>query len=418
MGINKSRLRANIDRIVYLCTGFGASRAHGARKTGRPPMPQTTMFRLTTLIFCLIAAVRVHAAGDTLTLDAPLQQLGEQLLQGKQGSIVAIEPATGRILAMVSRDRVGDGVNRAVAADYSPGSTFKVAQALAMLSEGAVRPETAYPCKRGFAHNNIRIGCHPHRSPLTLVQAIGQSCNAYFCKAFQEMLDDRSRYATHHRAINRWNAYMQSMGLGRRLGVDLPGEAAGVMPDSAFLAAKHGKWNGTTVMWVGMGQGEVTTTPLQLCNLAAVVANRGYYRTPHIHASTPQDTTRHYCPATPESFDIVIEGMRAATTNGTAASIDSPDYEICGKTGTAENEGKDHSIFMGFAPMNDPQIAVSVYVENGGFGADMAAPLAALMMEQHIKGRLSEASKKQAARWKNRKVKVTPVKVEVNFDDL
>ncbi|MFQ7114225.1 penicillin-binding transpeptidase domain-containing protein [Hallella bergensis] len=386
------------------------------------------MFRLKTLIAGLIAACPVMAldlpTDGPLTIDPKLQALGERLLQGKQGSIVAIEPATGRILALVSQDKVNDGVNRAISTDYSPGSTFKVAQALEMLSEGALMPETTYPCRRGFTHDGIRIGCHPHKSPLALVQAISQSCNAYFCKAFQEMLDNRSLYVSKHRAINRWNAYMQSMGLGRTLGVDLPDEVSGVMPDSAFLAAKHGSWNGTTVMWMGMGQGEVRTTPLQLCNLAAVIANRGFYLTPHIHESAArlaiaeQDTTKHHSLATPEAFDIVVRGMRAATVNGTAASLNNPDYEICGKTGTAENEGEDHSIFMGFAPMEKPRIAVSVYVENGGFGADLAAPLAALMMEQHINGRLSQKSERRAAKWENRKVKITPVKVEINFDDL
>lgn len=386
------------------------------------------MPRLKTIICALFVSLASWAQGlptdGKLTIEPRLQALAERLLQGKQGSIVAIEPTTGRILALVSSDRVSNGKNRALSMAYSPGSTFKVAQALEMLSEGTLTTSWSYPCHKGFSHGGIRIGCHPHRSPLTVVQAIGQSCNSYFCKAFQEMLDNRDAYATRHRAINRWNTYMQSMGLGKPLGIDMPGEVSGLMSDSAFLASKHGNWNGTTVMWVGMGQGEVTTTPLQLCNLAVVIANRGYYITPYIHASAPHDhadgkyTMKHRALAKPESFDIVIEGMRAAITGGTAAAIDNAHFKICGKTGTAENEGHDHSIFMGFAPMEQPRIAVSVYVENGGFGADLAAPLAALIMEQHINGKLSAKSEHRAAQWALKKVKVTPVEVEINFDDL
>lgn len=363
--------------------------------------------------------------GDSaLTIDDRLQQLATRLMRNKQGSIIAIEPSTGRILALVSHDRVDAGVDRAISAVYSPGSTFKVAQAMEMLSEGTLTAERTYPCNKGFYFNRIHIGCHVHRSPLSLVQAIGQSCNSYFCKAFQEMIDNRVAYPTQFRAVNRWARYMHSYGLGRKLGVDLPNEAAGTVPDSSSLNAHHSRWNGTTIMWVGMGQGEVKTTSLQLCNLAALIANRGYYFIPHIHDASehhPLDN-KYLVPqralVTPEAMRLVVEGMRACVESGTASSINTPDYAICGKTGTAENEGSDHSIFMGFAPMEHPKIAVSVYVENGGFGADLAAPLASLVMEQYILGKLSEASEKKAARWEKKAVKVTPVEVPVNFDDL
>lgn len=365
-----------------------------------------------------------QADSGKLCLDPALQQLAERLLQGKQGSIVAIEPATGRIRCMVSHNKVDDGVNRAIAKVYSPGSTFKTAQALEMLSEGTLVPEKTYPCHRGFYFNKIHIGCHPHRAPLALVQAIGQSCNSYFCKAFQEMIDNRTAYLTKYRAINRWARYMHSFGLGHRLGIDLPGEVAGCIPDSAYLQRRHrGNWNGTTIMWMGMGQGEVTTTPLQLCNLAAIIANRGWYVTPHIHRipASSKDSTyirRHHSLAKPAAFNTVIAGMRAAVTGGTAASINTPLYKICGKTGTAENEGRDHSIFMGFAPMTDAKIAVSVYVENGGFGADLAAPLAALIIEQAVRGHLSPASQRKVALWSQKNVKITPVEKVIRFDDL
>lgn len=362
---------------------------------------------------------------DSLTIDQELQRLGEKLLDNKQGSIVVIEPSTGKILAMVNKARVNDGINRAIAMEYSPGSTFKVAQTLTLLSEGALTPETTYPCRKGFWYDKIHIGCHPHKAPLALEQAIAQSCNSYFCKTFQEFIDNRKLYPTRNRTITRWNEYMSSMGLGKPLGVDIPGEAAGVLPDSASLKSHFkGNWNGTSIMWVGMGQGEVATTPLQLCNLAAIIANRGYYITPHIHAGTPSKplpekyTVRHKSIAKAEAFDIVIKGMHAAVVNGTCASINTKDYKICGKTGTAENHGKDHSIFMGFAPMDKPRIAVSVYIENGGFGADLAAPIAALIMEKYINGHLSKNSQAHADRWSSKAVKVTPVEKEVSFDDL
>lgn len=382
--------------------------------------------KMTRLILIIIAAALAsvaHAQGeDKLTLDSALQRLAKDLLQGKQGSIVAIEPQTGRVLALVSRDKVSDGVNRAISMTYSPGSTFKTAQALEMLSEGTLTPETSYPCRKGFYFNRIRIGCHEHPSPLKLVQAIGQSCNSYFCKAFQEMIDNREAYPSQFVAIDRWHRYMRSFGLGAPLGIDLPGEAAGLIPDAAYLREHHRAWNGTTIMWMGMGQGEVTTTPLQLCNLAVLIANRGWFVTPHIHeVSGHADSTylrRHHSLATPEAFGWVIKGMRAAVISGTAASINTPAYAICGKTGTAENEGHDHSIFMGFAPQDKPRVAVAVYVENGGFGADLAAPLASLVIEQAVTGHLSAASKKKAARWSAKNVKITPVEVPVTFDNL
>ena len=379
------------------------------------------IFVLALSASCVNISAQQLPKDSKLTIDEPLQKLGERLLQNKQGSIVAIEPSTGRILALVSKDKLNDGINRAISETYSPGSTFKVAQALEMLTEGTLSPEVTYPCDEGFTFNDIRIGCHEHHSPLSLVQAIGQSCNSYFCKAFQEMIDNRKAYSTKFKAINRWDAYMKSMGLGSPLGIDLPGEKGGAIPDSAFLQNTHRSWNGTTIMWVGMGQGEVEVTPLQLCNLAALIGNRGYFYTPHIYEKNDvakDFTKRRLCMASPYAFDIVIEGMRAAIENGTAESINSDEYDICGKTGTAENSGEDHSIFMGFAPMTNPQIAISVYVENGGFGAVLSAPLAALMIEQYLNGSLSEKSEHKATKWEKKKVKITSVEVPLNLDDL
>ncbi len=374
------------------------------------------------LLLCcgLLAAAQVLPADGPLTIDSALQALGERIMSNKQGSIVAIEPSTGKILAMVSRDKVNDGVNRAISTAYAPGSTFKTAQALTMLSEGVLVPEKTYPCHKGFYFDKIRIGCHPHPAPLALVQAIGQSCNSYFCKAFQEMIDNRGKYPTKFRAINRWHDYMSSMGLGKPLGIDLPGEASGAIPDSAFLQQTHrGRWNGTTIMWIGMGQGEVATTPLQLCNLAAVIANRGFFLTPYIHwKPTGGQGEKHMSIVCRDAFDTVIAGMRAAVVDGTCAGINTSAYEICGKTGTAENVGEDHSVFMGFAPKERPRIAISIYVENGGFGADLAAPMAALMIEQYLTGRLSEHSDRLAKHWEKKRVKITPVEIPISLDDL
>lgn len=375
-----------------------------------------------SLFFTLNSSAAVTDNPDSAkTIEAGLQKLGEELLQGKQGSIVAIEPKTGRILALVSHDKINDGVNRAISVTYSPGSTFKTAQTLEMVTEGTLTPQTTYRCHKGFYFDGIHIGCHAHRSPLALVQAIAQSCNSYFCKAFQEMIDNRKAYPSQFQAINRWHDYMLSFGLGKPLGIDLPDEASGIIPDAQYLNDHHRRWNGTTIMWMGMGQGEVRTTPIQLCNLAALIANRGWFITPHIYRASEKDSTylrHHKSMAGQKALGLVISGMRGCVVNGTAASINTRAYAICGKTGTAENEGHDHSAFMGFAPMNNPKIAVAVYVENGGFGADLAAPLAALIIEKHLKGKLSPLSKKKAARWSAKNVKITPVEVPVTFDNL
>lgn len=372
------------------------------------------------LLFSLCLSAQQQPAHATETL----QQLAERLLNGKQGSIVAIEPQTGRILALVSRDKIGDGVNRAVSTTYSPGSTFKTAQALFFLSSGWLTPDKTYPCRKGFYFNKIHVGCHVHKAPLDLVGAIGQSCNSYLCKAFQEYIDDRGFTLTKWRAINSWAKFMHSLGLGIRIAPSLANEATGVIPDSAYLRNHYRAWNGTTIMWMGMGQGEVQTSPLQLCNLAALIANGGWWITPHFdndqQLDGPTDVTpvRHESLATPNAIELVQRGMRLCVTHGTAAAINTPAYRICGKTGTAENKGEDHSIFMGYAPMANARVAVSVYVENGGFGADLAAPIASLIIEKALTGHLSAASETKAKRWAKHQVKITPVEKPISFDDL
>lgn len=372
------------------------------------------------LLFSLCLSARQQPAHTTETL----QQLAERLLNGKQGSIVAIEPQTGRILALVSRDKIGDGINRAVSTTYSPGSTFKTAQALFFLSSGWLTPDKTYPCRKGFYFNKIHVGCHVHKAPLDLVGAIGQSCNSYFCKAYQEYIDDRGFSLTKWRAINSWAKFMHSLGLGIRIAPSLANEATGIIPDSTYLRNHYRAWNGTTIMWMGMGQGEVQTSPLQLCNLAALIANGGWWITPHFdneqQLDGPTDVTpvRHESLATPDAIELVQRGMRLCVTHGTAAAINTPAYRICGKTGTAENKGEDHSIFMGYAPMANARVAVSVYVENGGFGADLAAPIASLIIEKALTGHLSAASEAKAKRWAKHQVKITPVEKPISFDDL
>jgi len=379
---------------------------------------------MASLLVTMPLQAQTPAAEAPSTFNAELQKLAQHLLQGKQGSIVAIEPSTGRVLALASHDKVEDGVNRAISAVYSPGSTFKVAQTLEMVTEGTLTPQTQFACHKGFWKDHIHIGCHKHASPLMLTEALAQSCNSYFCQAFQQMIDNRVVYPDKYQALLTWKKYMQSFGFGRKLGIDMPDEAEGVIPGPALLARNYRAWNGTTIMWIGMGQGEVKATPLQLCNLAAMVANRGWWITPHVHDAAPGQTldsmfTRHHQSlASAEAIHLVIKGMRGCVAHGTATAINTQRYAICGKTGTAENTGNDHSAFIGFAPMNQPRVAVCVYVENGGFGADLAAPLAALIIEQAVTGKLSEASKARARRWQRKQVLITPVEVPVNFDDL
>lgn len=360
------------------------------------------------IISIFIGCALGYADDDASTLDEGMQNLAERLLMSKQGCIVGIEPASGEIKCIVSSSFYADTINRAVEMEYSPGSTFKVAQALTLVSEKLLGTGSWFTCHKGFWRGKVHIGCHSHRSPLKLVSAIGQSCNSYFCKAFMTMIKNRNRYPSKNIAINVWSNYMHSMGLGEKLGVDIPGEKSGVVPDSIFLMKEYnGRWNEETIMWLGMGQGEIMTTPIQLCNLAASIANRGYYITPHVRRYAPSDslysfyTRKHYCKPTAQAYKIVVDGMRDAAVNGTAKMVDTPEYEICCKTGTAENIGDDHSLFIAFAPKEKPEIAVAVIIENGGWGADMAAPMGALMIEQALKGKLSERSEKKVAQWED-----------------
>ena len=356
-----------------------------------------------------------------LGLDIKLQALGERLLEGKIGSIVAIEPKTGEVLCMVSapsfdphlmvgrqrganqlelsRDGWKPLLNRAIMGTYPPGSTFKTSQALTFLEEGIITEHTAYPCHGGFVHRGLRVGCHAHGSPIPVIPSLATSCNAFYCWGLYYMIGSRSKYGSVQNAMNRWRDYMVSMGFGYALGVDLPGEKRGLIPNAQYYdKAYRGSWNGMTIISISIGQGEVNLTPLQIANLGATIANRGWFITPHVVKEIEDEpldslyTTRRYTMASEKNYDIVVKGMREAVLNGTCRGANLPGIEVCGKTGTAQNRGKDHSIFMGFAPKDDPQIAVAVYVENGGFGATFGVPIGALIMEQYINGELSPES--------------------------
>ena len=369
----------------------------------------------------------------TLSLDVNLQALGERLLEGKIGSIVAIEPSTGEVLCMVSsptydpRIMVGRQrgknhlalqrniwkplLNRSIMGQYPPGSTFKTTQALTYLTEGIITPTTAFSCHHGFSFKGLHVGCHGHGSPLALVDALATSCNGYFCWGLYYMVGNRTKYGKPLMAMNTWRDYMVSMGFGYKLGIDLPGEKRGLIPNGDYYDEHYkGSWNGLTIISISIGQGEVNLTPLQIANLGATIANRGYYITPHVVKKVQGESldttfvTRHYTKADRQAYEWVVAGMRASVLKGTCHALSYAPYEVCGKTGTAQNRGQDHSVFMGFAPMNNPRIAIAVYVENGGFGADYAVPIGGLLMEQYLTGKLSPNSAKRADDFQHRRI--------------
>ncbi len=359
-----------------------------------------------------------------LSLDIKLQQYAESLMVGKRGAVVAIEPNTGEVLCMVSmpnydptllvgrqrganyRKLVNDPswplFDRALMGTYPPGSTFKPTQGLIFLQEGIIDLTTAYPCHGGYINGGLRVGCHPHGSPLPLKPALQTSCNAFFCWGFKAMIDRRSKYGSSAAAFEIWKNHLVSMGYGYRLGIDLPGESRGFIPNAKFYDKfyREGRWSANTIISVSIGQGEILATPLQIANLSATIANRGYFHTPHI-VKAIQDTVmpagfneEHHPTIEKRHYDAVAEGMRMAVTGGTCRRAAIPGIEVCGKTGTAQNpHGKDHSAFMGFAPYQNPQIAVAVYVENGGWGATFGVPIGSLVMEKYLTGKIAPERK-------------------------
>ncbi|MGI6320547.1 MAG: penicillin-binding protein 2 [Bacteroidales bacterium] len=356
------------------------------------------------------------------SIDIPLQKYGEELLQNKKGSVVAIEPASGEILCLVSspsydpnlmvgRNRssnynmlLKDSINkplfnRALMAMYPPGSTFKVANALIGLQEGILTPSTRLPCHGGFVFGNLRVGCHAHASPLDLSQSVQHSCNAYYCRAFKMMLDDRKKYKNTREAYNIWRDYLIKMGFGTTFDTDLPYELKGIVPTAEFYDRYHGKnrWKALSIISLAIGQGELGTTPLQLANFTAMIANKGYYIRPHMVKAIGHPDSLYtkytepvYTGIDEHHFESILTGMSNVVTAGTARRALIKDIPISGKTGTSQNpHGIDHALFIGFAPSDNPKIAIAVVIENAGFGGVWAAPIASLMIEMYLKREIS-----------------------------
>ena len=351
-----------------------------------------------------------------LSLDRQTQQLAEELMQNKIGSIVAIEPKTGEILAMVSapnwnpnqlvgkersanyqlllNDPYKPLMNRATQAQYAPGSTFKILQALAALQVGAITPNTKYPCN---GQTSTPIKCtHNHGSPVGLEEGIEQSCNPYFWALYRDMLqqdgyeDGHARFKEHY---NDWREIIASFGLGERFAhTDIREQAKGYLPTTEFYNRVYGQkgWKAITIRSLSIGQGEILVTPLQLANQAAAIANKGYYITPHFNRNDSMKSDIHTTLVDSIYFDVVHQGMARVMTDGTGRWYNIPELQMCGKTGTVQNpHGEDHALFIGFAPMDNPQIAVAVAVENAGFGATWACPMATLVMEQYLTGEIN-----------------------------
>ncbi len=357
----------------------------------------------------------IAIAGQNLvaTLDADLQTYGEQLLQNKIGSVVAIEPQTGEILAMISspsydpnllvgrvrsknygyllKDENKPLFNRAMQAYYPPGSTFKLTNALAALQEGIIGINTSYA--HSFVVGSKSIKCHPHPA-IALEGAIQYSCNPYFCNTFRSFVDNR-KYGSSENGYRLWREYQMSFGVGKKIGVDMPHELKGLIPSVEFYDKYYGKgrWKASTIYSLGIGQGELGINPMQMANIICIIANKGYYYTPHVikqigkYPNTTRNLgERHYTKVSAENFTIIQDGMQRVVEAGTARVARFDSLVICGKTGTAQNpHGKDHSLFVAFAPRDNPKIAIAVMVENAGFGATWAAPIASLMMEKYLK---------------------------------
>ncbi len=362
-----------------------------------------------------------------VTLDKQLQEYGEKLMVGKRGGIVAIEPASGEILALISgptydpallvgRERSAnysklhyDTISkptwdRALLAQPSPGSPFKTLNALIALQEGVMKPESTVRCYNGFFVGNKKRGCHCGGGLRNMNSGIYKSCNAYFAHAFRKIYE---KYPTTDEGMDVWEKHMKSFGLGDYLGYDLPTGRKGRIPDKAYYDRVYGdnRWASSFIISNAIGQGEVAATPIQLANMTAAIANRGYYYTPHIikeiggeSISDPKFTTPHYTSIDKKYFDPVIQGMADVYTQGTAKWLQVPGIEIAGKTGTVENYTKidgvrtqltDHSLFIAFAPVDNPQIALAVYIEHGYYGARYAGHIASLLIEKYLKGEIT-----------------------------
>jgi penicillin-binding protein 2 len=364
---------------------------------------------------------RVSVPGEDLrtTIDTALQVYGEQLMENKLGSIVALAPQTGEILALVSspsynpnlltekdvsnhfvaleQDTLAPLFHRPIMAMYPPGSIFKLHQALIALQEKVVGTDTSYIC------NKKLLNCHPHPSPLSLHQAIQHSCNPYFYHVFRNIVNQKvskDSYEDTRLGLEKWCGYLKRFGLGTALGIDLPGEKSGFVPDAQFYDRRYGKgrWKASTIRSLDIGQGELLITPLQMANFAAVVANRGYYYTPHLvkqigaQFMPPEEEDKHEVAIDRAHFEFIANAMQGAVEGGTAWRARIEGIAICAKTGTAENpHGEDHSVCIAFAPSKNPKIALAVYVENAGWGSRAAASIAGLLIEKYLQGTISRS---------------------------
>ncbi len=354
------------------------------------------------------------------TIDIILQEYGEKLMQGKRGSIVAIEPATGEILALVTspsydpellvgrrrslnytrlyRDSIDKPLyDRGLLAEYPPGSPFKVVNALIGLQEGTLKPSTSYTCHHGFHFGRLHVACHCGTNyPIALRTGISKSCNNYFCQTFKSIIE---KYPTAQEGMDAWSAHVQSFNIGRFLNNDLPTGRRGFVPTADYYDRAFGYtgWKAVSTISLAIGQGEMLLTPIQMANMTAAIANRGYYYTPHIvkgiggkPIDNPQYTEPKYTTIDSSHFPVVIDGMFDVFETGTARGSRLESITMCGKTGTAENpHGQDHSIFVAFAPKDDPKIAISIIVENGYWGSRWAAPIASLLIELYLNGEIS-----------------------------
>ena len=371
--------------------------------------------------------IAVQGEDINLTIDAEIQKYGEELMVNKRGGIVAIEPKTGEILALITAPSYDPGIlvgrqrsknytqlyhdsiakplyDRGLLAEYAPGSPFKILTGLIALQEGVIDENTTVFCNRGFSYARGRfMGCHCHGGALQLHRGIFESCNSYFATAYMKTINKYSKPA---QAVDIWSKHAKSFGLGQFMGYDLPTGRRGNIPDSKTYKRVYpnGGWRSTTVVSNSIGQGEILMTPIQLANMMATIANEGYYYTPHIikriegHKIDKKFTTKHVTTIDKKYFKPIISGLFDVYNLGTARSLRVEGIDICGKTGTSENfakiggkkvQLKDHSIFVAFAPKDNPKIAIAVMVENGGYGATIAGPIASLMIEKYLRQKIT-----------------------------
>jgi penicillin-binding protein 2 len=360
------------------------------------------------------------------TLDIEIQRYAEELMKNKIGAIVAIEPSSGEILAMVSapsydpfllsvdnnrgeafmklsKDSTQPLFNRALMAQYPPGSIFKTVLAAIALQENAITANTAMSCGGAFVYGPLSIGCHAHGATANVSSAIQYSCNNYFCETYRQIINLYG-YDFSEKGMSKLIEHLNAFGLGRKMGVDIPGEMSGNIPSIGFFDKKYGRgrWRFSNSASIGIGQGELQITPLQMANLTAIIANRGFYYIPHFAKEFKGDKSgilnkykvKQFTKVHPRHFEPVIDGMEQVIVAGTGRRAFIPDISICGKTGTVQNpHGISHSTFIAFAPKENPKIAIAVYVENSGWGSSYAAPIASLIIEKYLKGEVSESRK-------------------------